>query len=297
MSVEAGLGVTPSPRRGQERDHIVIPSDFAPSKVETIEVKEILTPTWQSGVPVSQAKVLPISQHVVEDTSDEAYLVRHKVLEIKERERFSCYLTIRKRKRSGEDVIAGAGGALASSGVVGANNATAAAVAGVVAGVGVGVGVSGVNGGDTAAQSPQPSPVAGGDAGGIANNDRELRASSRRDSTPSPSPLTQSGGLNNSRHHHHNGTITNSTNSTNNSTNNNNNNGANPLANGGGGDVGWPPRNFPLHPRELSSIELQEERMQEERERFLRASDLETTPHHGGGRDSKRTAVRASPPV
>ncbi|XP_015277006.1 PREDICTED: KAT8 regulatory NSL complex subunit 1-like protein [Gekko japonicus] len=81
-------------------DNIVIPMSLvAPSKLEKLQYKEILTPSWRtvSFVPLAS---LHEDEEKVEDLSDEAYSSRHAKYEEKERARWSLWEQCQWPKRN-----------------------------------------------------------------------------------------------------------------------------------------------------------------------------------------------------
>ncbi|CAH2306128.1 Hypothetical predicted protein [Pelobates cultripes] len=79
-------------------DNIVIPMSLvAPTKVEILQYKEILTPSWKMVV----LEPLPIKpDEELEDLSDEAFSCRHKKYELKEKARWSLWEQSKWPKRS-----------------------------------------------------------------------------------------------------------------------------------------------------------------------------------------------------
>nr|XP_033800139.1 KAT8 regulatory NSL complex subunit 1-like protein isoform X2 [Geotrypetes seraphini] len=80
-------------------DNIVIPMSLvAPSKVEKLQYKEILTPSWR--VVDIQPLRLHVEEEEVEDLSDEAFSSRHECYEEKEKARWSLWEQSRWHRRN-----------------------------------------------------------------------------------------------------------------------------------------------------------------------------------------------------
>ncbi|XP_030065633.1 KAT8 regulatory NSL complex subunit 1-like protein isoform X2 [Microcaecilia unicolor] len=80
-------------------DNIVIPMSLvAPSKVEKLQYKEILTPSWR--VVGLQPLRLHVEEEEVEDLSDEAFSSRHESYEQKEKARWSLWEQSRWHRRN-----------------------------------------------------------------------------------------------------------------------------------------------------------------------------------------------------
>ncbi|KAH0621700.1 hypothetical protein JD844_023277 [Phrynosoma platyrhinos] len=72
-------------------DNIVIPMSLvAPSKLEKLQYKEILTPSWRT-VMLKPLKSLHEDEEKAEDVSDDFYIARHAKYEDKERARWSLW--------------------------------------------------------------------------------------------------------------------------------------------------------------------------------------------------------------
>ncbi|XP_066431734.1 KAT8 regulatory NSL complex subunit 1-like protein isoform X2 [Eleutherodactylus coqui] len=79
-------------------DNIVIPMNLiAPSKLEKLQYKEILTPSWKE---VALEPLKPSLPEELEDLSDEAFLIRHQQYEQTERVRWSFWEQNKWPKRS-----------------------------------------------------------------------------------------------------------------------------------------------------------------------------------------------------
>ncbi|KAM4626288.1 KAT8 regulatory NSL complex subunit 1-like protein [Discoglossus pictus] len=78
-------------------DNIVIPMSLvAPTKVEKLQYKEIITPSWKVVV----LKTLKDHQDELEDLSDDAYFTRHEIYEQREKMRWSFWEQSKWPKRS-----------------------------------------------------------------------------------------------------------------------------------------------------------------------------------------------------
>ncbi|XP_008111580.2 KAT8 regulatory NSL complex subunit 1-like protein [Anolis carolinensis] len=72
-------------------DNIVIPMSLvAPSKLEKLQYKEILTPSWRT-ITLKPLRCLQEDEEQAEDLSDDVYAVRHAKYEVKERARWSLW--------------------------------------------------------------------------------------------------------------------------------------------------------------------------------------------------------------
>lgn len=81
-------------------DNIVIPMSLvAPSKLEKLQYKEILTPSWRT-VSLKPLGSLHEDEDKVEDVSDDAFVARHAKYEEKERARWSLWEQCRWPKRN-----------------------------------------------------------------------------------------------------------------------------------------------------------------------------------------------------
>ncbi|XP_053139394.1 KAT8 regulatory NSL complex subunit 1-like protein isoform X2 [Hemicordylus capensis] len=81
-------------------DNIVIPMSLvAPSKLEKLQYKEILTPSWRL-VSLKPLEGLHKDEETVEDLSDDVYAVRHAKYEEKERARWSLWEQCRWPRRN-----------------------------------------------------------------------------------------------------------------------------------------------------------------------------------------------------
>ncbi|XP_029462007.1 KAT8 regulatory NSL complex subunit 1-like protein isoform X2 [Rhinatrema bivittatum] len=80
-------------------DNIVIPMSLvAPSKVEKLQYKEILTPSWR--IVDLQPLRLHVEEEELEDLSDEAFSSRHETYEHKEKARWSLWEQSRWHRRN-----------------------------------------------------------------------------------------------------------------------------------------------------------------------------------------------------
>ncbi|XP_043550422.1 KAT8 regulatory NSL complex subunit 1-like protein [Chiloscyllium plagiosum] len=80
-------------------DNIVIPMSLvASSKIEKLQYKEIITPSWQI-VPIKPSKERLTQREVLEDISDEAFSLRHKKHEIWEQARWFLWEQSRCHRR------------------------------------------------------------------------------------------------------------------------------------------------------------------------------------------------------
>ncbi|XP_066481986.1 KAT8 regulatory NSL complex subunit 1-like protein isoform X2 [Tiliqua scincoides] len=81
-------------------DNIVIPMSLvAPSKLEKLQYKEILTPSWRT-VSLKPLESLHKDEEKVEDVSDDVYAARHAKYEEKERARWSLWEQCRWPRRN-----------------------------------------------------------------------------------------------------------------------------------------------------------------------------------------------------
>uniref|UniRef100_UPI00398ED9C7 KAT8 regulatory NSL complex subunit 1-like protein isoform X3 n=1 Tax=Pristiophorus japonicus TaxID=55135 RepID=UPI00398ED9C7 len=80
-------------------DNIVIPMSLvATTKIEKLQYKEIITPSWRI-VAIKPMKELHVQRKVLEDTSDEAFALRHKKHEGKEQARWFLWEQSRCQRR------------------------------------------------------------------------------------------------------------------------------------------------------------------------------------------------------
>nr|XP_060638117.1 KAT8 regulatory NSL complex subunit 1-like protein [Anolis sagrei ordinatus] len=81
-------------------DNIVIPMSLvAPSKLEKLQYKEILTPSWRT-ITLKPLRCLQEDEEKVEDLSDDIFAVRHAKYEDKERARWSLWEQCQWPKRN-----------------------------------------------------------------------------------------------------------------------------------------------------------------------------------------------------
>ncbi|KAM8788402.1 KAT8 regulatory NSL complex subunit 1-like protein isoform 1-T1 [Rhynchonycteris naso] len=72
-------------------DNIVIPMSLvAPAKLEKLQYKEILTPSWRMAI-LQPLDEYTIGEEEIEDLSDEVFSLRHKKYEVKEQARWSLW--------------------------------------------------------------------------------------------------------------------------------------------------------------------------------------------------------------
>ncbi|XP_051872207.1 KAT8 regulatory NSL complex subunit 1-like protein isoform X2 [Pristis pectinata] len=81
-------------------DNIVVPMSLvATSKIEKLQYKEIITPSWRI-MAFQPVKELHMQENELEDTSDEAFALRHKKHEVREQARWLLWEQSRCHRRS-----------------------------------------------------------------------------------------------------------------------------------------------------------------------------------------------------